>query len=94
MAGVRAGVDETDRELAALIGRRFRYMNAAARIKPLREHVRDEGRKAQVIANVAQQAVVNGWPPEVATELWEMLVEASIVYELAAFDRLRTSDAA
>jgi isochorismate pyruvate lyase len=94
MAGVRAGVDETDRELAALIGRRFRYMNAAARIKPLREHVRDEGRKAQVIANVAQQAAVNGWPPEVATALWETLVEASIAYELAAFDRLRTSDAA
>ncbi len=94
MADVRAGVDDTDRELAALIGRRFRFMDAAARIKPLREHVRDEARKAQVIANIAQQAAANGWPPEVATALWETLVEASIAYELAAFDRLTTSDAA
>ena len=94
MAEVRAGVDETDRELASLIGRRFRFMDAAARIKPLREHVRDEDRKAQVIANVAEQAAVHGWPPEIAISLWETLVEASITYELAAFDCLRTSDAA
>ncbi len=93
MADVRAGVDETDRELAALIGRRFRFMDAAARIKPLREHVRDEGRKTQVIAQIAEQAVANDWPPEVATALWQTLVEASIAYELAAFDGLRTSDA-
>jgi len=94
MADVRAGVDETDRELAALIGRRFRLMEAAARIKPQRDHVRDEGRKAQVIAQFAEQAVSNDWPPEVAAALWETLVEASIAYELAAFDRFRTSDAA
>ena len=94
MADVRAGVDETDRELAAIIGRRFRFMDAAARIKPLRDQVRDEGRKAQVIANVAEQAAANGWPPEVAAALWETLVEGSIAYERAAFDRLRTSDAA
>ncbi len=94
MTDVRAGVDETDRELAALIGRRFRYMDAAARIKPQREHVRDEARKAQVIANVAEQAALHGWPPEVAKALWDTLVEASIAYELVAFDALRTSDAA
>lgn len=93
MADVRAGVDETDRVLSALIARRFRFMDAAARIKPLRAAVRDEDRKAQVIANAAAQATANGWPAPVATDLWEQLVEASISYEFAAFDRIRTSDA-
>jgi isochorismate pyruvate lyase len=92
MLDVRAGVDATDRDLSVLIARRFRYMDAAARIKPLRTQVRDEHRKAQVIANATALAAANGWPAEVAAELWERLVEASIAYELAAFDRIRISE--
>jgi isochorismate pyruvate lyase len=34
MAEVRSGVDEVDRQLVALLKRRFGYMDAAARIKP------------------------------------------------------------
>ena len=49
MTEVRTGVDATDRELMALIDRRFGYMRTAARIKPDRGTVRDEARKAQVI---------------------------------------------
>jgi chorismate mutase len=54
MAEVRHGVDRLDEEIVRLIGERFRYMDAAARIKPERGAVRDEGRKAQVLANVAR----------------------------------------
>eukprot|EP01037_Dinobryon_pediforme_P032470 gene32470-37425_t len=42
MIEVRAGVDQVDRELVALLARRFAYMDAAARIKPARTAVRDE----------------------------------------------------
>ena len=94
MADVRVGVDETDRELSALIARRFAFMDAAARIKPVRGAVRDEARKAQVIAHARAHAAACGWPADVAGNLWEMLVEASIAYELDAFDRIRASDAA
>jgi isochorismate pyruvate lyase len=87
MAEVRAGVDQLDRELVALLARRFAYMDAAARIKPERGHVRDEGRKAQVIANARAEAARLGVPEEVVGDLWEQLVEASIAYELAAFER-------
>ena len=87
MAEVRAGVDQLDRELVAMLRRRFDYMDAAARIKPAREHVRDEARKAQVIANARAEAKAAGLPDEVVVALWEQLVEASIAYELAAFDR-------
>jgi isochorismate pyruvate lyase len=87
MAEVRAGVDDVDRRLVALLARRFAYMDAAARIKPERGHVRDEGRKAEVIANARAAACEAGVPEAVVGELWERLVEASIAYELDAFDR-------
>jgi isochorismate pyruvate lyase len=87
MAEVRAGVDQVDRELVALLARRFGYMDAAARIKPAREAVRDEARKAEVIANARTEARTAGVPDTVVADLWEQLVEASIAYELAAFDR-------
>lgn len=89
MTEVRAGVDQTDRELVALLARRFGYMDAAARIKPDRGAVRDEARKAAVIANARAAAEEAGLPGEVIADLWEQLVEASIAYELAAFDRTR-----
>lgn len=87
MTEVRAGVDQVDRELVALLRRRFDYMDAAARIKPERAAVRDEARKAQVIANARAAAVAAGLPGEVIATLWDALVEASIAYELKAFDR-------
>ena len=87
MAEVRGGVDQVDRELVALLARRFGYMDAAARIKPERGMVRDEDRKAQVIAQARSAAAQLGVPDAAVAELWESLVEASIAYELAAFDR-------
>ena len=89
MTEVRAGVDSLDRELVALLARRFAYMDAAARIKPGRGAVRDEARKAEVIANARAAAVAAGVPEDVVAELWERLVEASIGYELARFDATR-----
>jgi isochorismate pyruvate lyase len=89
MAQVRAGVDATDAALIALLRRRFDYMDAASRIKPERSQVRDEARKAQVIANVRALAAAAGLPDQRIAEMWDDLVEASIDYELAAFDRSR-----
>lgn len=87
MTEVRAGVDQIDRDLVALLRRRFDYMDAAARIKPARGQVRDEARKAEVIANARAAAEAAGLPGDAMAELWDWLVEASIAYELAAFDR-------
>jgi isochorismate pyruvate lyase len=87
MVEVRAGVDQVDRELIALLVRRFAYMDAAARIKKERDAVRDEARKAQVIANARAAAEAVGLSGAVIADLWERLVEASIAYEMDAFDR-------
>lgn len=87
MLEVRAGVDAVDRALVDLLKRRFGYMDAAARIKPERGLVRDEGRKAQVIENARAYARAAGIPEAPIVDLWERLVEASIAYELEQFDR-------
>lgn len=89
MAEVRAGVDQLDRELVTMLARRFAYMDAAARIKPSRDRVRDEDRKAQVIDQACAEAQRLGVPEAVVAAMWETLVEGSIAYELAAFDRTR-----
>jgi isochorismate pyruvate lyase len=86
MVEVREGVDETDRLLADLLGLRFRYMDAAARIKPHREHVRDEARKDEVLRHAKANALAADYPVAVAENLWEALIEASIAYELERFD--------
>lgn len=88
MAEVRAGVDDVDRQIIALLTRRFGYMAAAARIKPDRDLVRDEARKARVIENARDGARAAGIPDGAIAEIWDRLVEASIAYELDLFDRL------
>lgn len=82
MAEVRAGIDALDRQIVDLLAVRFGYMRAAARIKPERGQVRDEARKAEVIAQARSAAEARGLPGEVVESLWEHLVEVSIAYEL------------
>ncbi|WP_233999338.1 chorismate mutase [Erythrobacter sp. HI0063] len=89
MLEVRRGVDATDRELMALLDRRFGYMRAAARIKTDRSVVRDEARKAEVVANATKDADNRGLPADKIEQIWDLLVEASIAYELAEWDRIR-----
>lgn len=89
MIEVRAGVDQVDRELVALLVRRFGYMDAAARIKADRSTVRDEARKAQVIDNVAREAESAGLEPARLRAVWDELVEQSIAYEATQWDRIR-----
>lgn len=89
MVEVRAGVDALDRELVALLSTRFGYMRAAARIKPSRDVVRDEARKASVIAAAVAEAEAHDLPADVVADMWERLVEGSIAYELDEWDRTR-----
>ncbi|WP_375381063.1 chorismate mutase [uncultured Sphingomonas sp.] len=86
MAEVRAGVDVLDRAIVTLLARRFRFMDAAARIKPERGQVRDEPRKAAVVAHARSVAEREGAPADLIAVLYEQLVESSIGYELSRFD--------
>jgi isochorismate pyruvate lyase len=93
MPEVRAGVDALDRRIVALLAERFRYMDAAARIKRERGEVRDEARKAEVIANARAAAKAEQAPEAEIGTLYERLVETSIAYELGRFDALARSEA-
>jgi len=89
MLDVRAGVDRLDEQIIDLIAERFRYMDAAARIKPDRGAVRDEWRKADVLAKVDAAAMEQGVDRLLIARLYEDLIESSIAHELVEFDRLR-----
>ena len=89
MGEVRAGVDATDQELVALLERRFGYMRAAARIKPSRDTVRDETRKAAVITAAGDAAEQRGMPRDRIEAIWDLLVENSIAYEFEIWDATR-----
>ena len=89
MTEVRAGVDDVDRQVMVLIKRRFGYMDAAARIKPDRSAVRDEWRKADVLAKVDASAAELSLDRQLMAKLYEQLIEASIAHEFAEFDRMR-----
>ena len=89
MAEVRAGVDDVDRRIVELLGRRFGYMDAAARIKPAREAVRDEWRKADVKAKVDAAAATAGIDRALIERLYEDLIETSIAHELVRWDLIR-----
>lgn len=89
MAEVRNGVDAVDHELIRLLARRFAFMDAAARIKGDRATVRDEQRKAEVIANVRRAALDHRIPQDLVADIWDRLVEGSIAYEFDRWDALR-----
>jgi len=86
MVEVRAGVDALDEEIVTRLAKRFRFMAAAARIKPERSHVRDEERKAAVLDHVRSIAIASEAPADLIVRLYDQLVEASIQYEFEEFD--------
>ncbi len=89
MAEVREGVDALDRQLVALIARRSRYMEAAARIKPSRDKVRDTWRIEDVVSKVTAEADRLGLSRDIAEPVWRELVERSIAYEFSVWDATR-----
>ena len=89
MKDVRQGVDEIDRMLVALIARRQGYMDAAARIKPNRNVVRDEARINQVLDNVKAEAARMGLSWGIAEPVWRELMERCIAYEFDVWDATR-----
>lgn len=86
MSQVRAAIDALDTLIVTLLAERMRYIEAAARIKPSRDAVRDEVRKAEVVAHAVKVADDRGFPPKLAYRLYDLLVEGSIAHEFEAFD--------
>ena len=89
MAQVREGVDALDRLLVTVLAERQRYMDAAARIKPDRETVRDTARIEDVVAKVRAAAREAELSEEIAEPVWRLLIERCIAHEYGVWDRIR-----
>jgi isochorismate pyruvate lyase len=89
MTEVRQGVDALDRALVALLAERQRYMDAAARIKPERNAVRDPARIEDVVARVKAAAREAGLSEAIAEPVWRTLIERCIAHELEQWDAIR-----
>jgi isochorismate pyruvate lyase len=89
MTEVRQGVDALDRALVALLAERQGYMDAAARIKPDRNVVRDEARIEDVVTKVKAAAREAGLSEAIAEPVWRTLVDRCIAYEFGVWDRTR-----
>jgi isochorismate pyruvate lyase len=85
-------IDRLDQVLVALIAERQSFMDAAARIKGHRGLVRDEARIEDVMAKVAVCANEAGLSLAIAEPVWRTMMERCIAYEMAAFDRTRTTE--
>jgi len=88
MTEIRAGIDALDREIVALLAARMRYIEAAARVKTARVAVRDEARKADVIAKACAAADAHGLSRAHVAAIYELLVERSIAHEFVKFDEI------
>ena len=86
MAQVRAGIDELDAEIVALLAKRFRFVDAAARVKQSRAEVRDERRISEVIERVRRLARDAGAPEQLVARFYEQMIETAIAIELRCFD--------
>lgn len=89
MLQVRAGVDALDRELVALLVKRQAYMKAAARIKPNRDAVYDEGRIEDVVSKVLSEARKVGLSEDIAQPVWRELIKQCIAHEYSVWDATR-----
>ena len=83
---VRAGIDEIDDAIITLLAKRFRFIEAAARVKEQRETVRDNRRKAEIITRLSRSARSLGLPEELIARLYDQLIEGAIAFEFAKFD--------
>jgi isochorismate pyruvate lyase len=88
MPEIRTAIDALDRDIVALLAKRMRYIEAAARVKRMREAVRDEDRKADVIAKACDAADAHGLSREHVAAIYELLVERSIAHEFRVFDSI------
>jgi len=82
MADVRKVIDALDDEIVALLAKRQRQIERAARVKPLLElPARVPDRIDEVIARVLGAARREGLSMELALTLWTHVIEWSIRYE-------------
>lgn len=85
---IRTRIDQTDRQLVALIAERAQYVRQAARFKHSLDDVAAPQRVAEVIARVLERAAETGAPPAVVDAAYRAMIPAFIAEERQQLSRL------
>ena len=86
MKDVRHEIDRIDELLVALLAERQTYIEAAGRIKPDRQDVRDPARIEDVVRKVVAASNRLGLSPAISEPVWRTLIERCIAHEFEVFD--------
>ena len=86
MIDIRDQIDLLDKKLVALLAKRQQLIEAAGKVKPARQTIRDEARIEEVIRLVLAEARAQNLSTEIAEPVWRQLIESSIAYEFSVFD--------
>ena len=86
MVAIRDQIDLLDKKLVTLLAKRQKLIEAAGKVKPARQTVRDEARIEEVIRLVLAEARAQNLSVEIAEPVWRQLIESSIAYEFSVFD--------
>ena len=86
MVDIRARIDALDTELVMLLAQRQQLIEAAGKVKPARESVRDDARIEEVIQLVLARAREHNISTDIADTVWRQVIECSIAHEFDVFD--------
>jgi isochorismate pyruvate lyase len=86
-ADIRAAIDQIDREVVALLGKRAAYVRAIVQFKTSEEEVRAEERFQAVLRQRRQWAEEEGLSPDVVEQMYRTLIEHFIQEEMTDFRR-------
>jgi isochorismate pyruvate lyase len=84
---LREAIDVLDARLVALLAVRQAYIERAARLKTLREQIRDLARVDEVVSKVIAEGKRTGLSANIAEPVWRTLIDVSITHELDTFDK-------
>ena len=87
MADIRNRIDILDKKIVALLAERQQLIEAAGKVKPARQTVRDEARIEEVIRLVLAEARAQNLSADIVEPVWRQLIESSIAHEFSVFDQ-------
>ncbi len=78
---VRQHIDNIDQQIVKLLGQRLAYVKRAGELKAQQKSIHDQAREDTILQTVAQQAKANGYPSEIAVNVFKTILAQANIYE-------------
>ena len=90
LRGIRAGITEVDRAILSLLSTRMRLVSLIARAKAEQGYpVFDPAREIEVLSIVREEAARRGLPPDLASEIYSVIIRYSRCLQVSCPEKLR-----